>query len=194
MAWHSQSLTLLRTYFGSSHACVQSLETATTFGEGPYAAPAYVQSGIGVLQAATEDISKGWTWTFKERVHAVLFEDFLEMADSLLGDGYKDAAVMIAGGVLEEHLRKLCQKNGIAAEKPGGRKPEPKTLAAMNDQLRNHGTYNQAEWRSVQVWIDNRNDAAHRHYENYDQKQIKRTIEGIRGFHYPSPCLIVKTS
>ena len=187
MSWHSQSLVLLRTIFGTSHTYVESFETATKFDGIPWATPYYVEAGIGVLQAVSEDISNGWTWSFKERVHAEVFDDFLEMANSLLSDGYKDAAATIAGGVLEEHLRKLCQKNAISIEKQGGRTPNLKTLAVLNDELHKSGVCNQSEWRSVQVWIDHRNSAAHGHFTDYEQKQIQNMIEGIRDYFIRHP-------
>ena len=34
----------------------------------------------------------------------------LEMAEHLLAADYKDAAAVLGGGVLEEHLRQLCKK------------------------------------------------------------------------------------
>ncbi len=38
------------------------------------------------------------------------------MAEYLLKEGYKDPAAVITGSTLEEHLRKLCIKNGIDIE------------------------------------------------------------------------------
>jgi hypothetical protein len=46
-------------------------------------------------------------------VAAEVFTDFIEMAEHLLEQGYKDPAAVVAGSVLEEHLRQLCHKNAI---------------------------------------------------------------------------------
>ncbi|CAA9283592.1 MAG: hypothetical protein AVDCRST_MAG93-3365 [uncultured Chloroflexia bacterium] len=182
-AWRTQSLTLLNTVFGSTHAYTENFARTTTHPQTLEALPVFVEMGTGTLEAAAEDVSLGWTWSYRERVHAEVFTDFLDMADYLIDDGgFKDAAAVIAGGALEEHLRKLCEKTGIAIEKPSGRKSERKKASVMNDELRDQGSYNQAEWRSVQVWLDHRNDAAHRDYDKYDEKQIKQMIEGIRDF------------
>ena len=42
-----------------------------------------------------------------------IFGDHIEMAAHLLAEGYKDAAAVIAGGVLEAHLRLLAQNRDI---------------------------------------------------------------------------------
>ena len=56
-----------------------------------------------------------------ELIHADIFTGFLEMGYYLLEEGYKDPAAVLAGGTLEEHLRKLCQKNNIETRKhPSG--------------------------------------------------------------------------
>ena len=46
-------------------------------------------------------------------MHAELFADFLEMADYLLSEGYKDPAAVLGGSMLEEHLRQLRQSMDI---------------------------------------------------------------------------------
>ncbi|RPJ77653.1 MAG: hypothetical protein EHM20_05740, partial [Alphaproteobacteria bacterium] len=76
----------------------------------------YIPRLVGILQALKTDIEEGYLWSIKELIHADIFTDFLEMAKYLLEEGYKDPAAVLIGGVLEEHLRKLCLKNGIKIE------------------------------------------------------------------------------
>ena len=181
--WQTQGFALLSAVFGPDDSYPKRFEEATLREKFLIVQPRFVEMGIGILSAAAEDVSQGWTWTFKERLHADLFSDFLDMAVHLVADGgYKDAAAVLAGGVLEEHLRKLCQRNGIATETQGRRGPEPKKASVMNDELAKVPAYNKIDWRSVQGWLDLRNDAAHKHYENYTQQQVEQMIDGIRGF------------
>ena len=69
---------------------------------------------------------------FHELVHADIFTDFLEMADYLLEEGYKDPAAVLAGGTLEEHLRKLCHKKNIEIMKDDS---HYKTADSLNANL-----------------------------------------------------------
>lgn len=68
---------------------------------------------VGVLKALREDYVAGYLKSFEELVHADIFSDFLDMADYLLTEGFKDPAAVIIGGVIEEHLRKLCEHTAI---------------------------------------------------------------------------------
>ncbi len=66
-----------------------------------------------ILHALRDDYCAGYLQSVTELIHADLFSDFLEMADHLIEQKYKDPAAVITGSVLEEHLRKLCDKNGM---------------------------------------------------------------------------------
>ena len=77
---------------------------------------------VGVLQGLREDIAEGRLVSFAELIHADLFSDFLEGAEYLLSEGWKDASVVIIGSVLEEHLRKLADKVGVPVSDNGNQK------------------------------------------------------------------------
>lgn len=55
--------------------------------------------------------------TFKQIVQAEVFDSELEQAKSLLESGYKNAAAVIAGVVLETAIKELCLNNGIDIER-----------------------------------------------------------------------------
>jgi hypothetical protein len=65
----------------------------------------------GILKALRADYAAGYLQRVEQLVQADLFADFLEMAEHLLDQGYKDPSAVLAGGVLEEQLRKLCLQN-----------------------------------------------------------------------------------
>jgi hypothetical protein len=183
--WRAQSLTLLQALFPVDAPYVTLFLKRT---EPSHYVKDEIEGGKGILLAAQEDFNKGYLWTLKERVHAEVFADFLEMASSLVGDGYIDAAAVIAVGTLEEHMRQLCAKTGVATTVPKqGGSTEPKKASAMNRDLWQQGVYDKPEWRQVDAWLDIRNDPAHGHYKKYPQQQVELMIEGIRGFFLRNP-------
>lgn len=133
----------------------------------------------GVLRGLRADVAAGYLQSVEELVHAGLFDDFLDMASELQQKGYKDAAAVIAGSVLEEHLRKLSGRTGVAATKPDGK---PKKADTLNSELRAAGAYNQLEQKAVVAWLDLRNKAAHGEYDEYDHQQVARLIDDVRSF------------
>ena len=68
---------------------------------------------VGIASALLSDIRNGYLISFEELLHGDVFGDYLEMASHLLKSGYKDAAAVLAGGTLEVHIRKMCDKHNI---------------------------------------------------------------------------------
>ncbi|WP_145216350.1 hypothetical protein [Gimesia alba] len=133
----------------------------------------------GVSKSLLHDMKNGYLKSFEEVIHSDLFSDFLEMAEHLNENGFKDAAAVIAGSTLEAHLRMLCEKNKIEIELENGK---PKSGDALNVSLVKEGVYSKLEQKSVTAWFGQRNKAAHGHYEAYDNQQVALNIDSIRAF------------
>ncbi len=137
----------------------------------------------GALKALQYEIINGYLVTVETLINANLFNDFLEMAEHLLGEQYKDPAAVLIGGVLEEHLRKLCDKNGIEIEFTDFKgNIKPKKSEMMNADLYKSGVYNGLVQKQVTTWLDLRNKAAHGKYSEYDQAQVNLMVQGVRDF------------
>jgi hypothetical protein len=139
----------------------------------------------GMLEALRSDYESGYQQSVVELVHADIFADFLEMADHLLQRGYKDAAAVIAGSVLESHLRKLCDRHNISVAKPDG---SPKKTDTLNSELAGANIYSKLDLKSVTAWLDLRNKAAHGHYTEYTQEQVVLMLQAVQDFvaRYPA--------
>jgi hypothetical protein len=147
-----------------------------------------VDSVAGGLRSLRKAISGGYLISIQEHLHAEIFKDFLEMAEYLLDDGYKDASAVIIGGVLEEHLRKLCSKNGVALEFVNSKGvTKPKSVEAMNADLAGAGVYSKLDQKSVTAWYELRNKAAHGHYDKYDENQVRLIFQGVKDLIHRYP-------
>ncbi len=139
---------------------------------------------VGVLKALRADCSSGYLQSVTELIHADIFGDFLEMADHLLEQGYKDPAAVITGSVMEEHLRKLCDKHGISVVQPDGR---PKKADLLNAELAGVNVYSKLDQKNVTAWLDLRNKAAHGKYTDYTKEQVALLIQSVRDFITRNP-------
>ncbi len=77
-----------------------------------------MEYAVGILTAIRSELAGGWLTTTRGLISAEIFADFLEMAEYLLTERYKDAAAVIIGGVPEEHLRQLAARAQIPVEEP----------------------------------------------------------------------------
>lgn len=144
----------------------------------------HVREVMGVAKALRADITAGYLLSLEEMVHADLSSDYLEQASNLLESGYRDAAAVMIGAVLEQHLRALAAKAGIAVTKPDG---SYKKLDGLNSELAAAGVLSKAEQKDVTAWSALRNDAAHGNYDNYDGPRVHLFLAGVRLFYQRHP-------
>lgn len=176
-SFSSGSRSFLESTFGKDHAYFKEFESSVN-----NATPHSAKAGLGILVAVRDEMAGGWIDSAKGLVSAEIFADFLEMADHLLEEKYKDAAAVITGSVLEEHLRQLCQKNGIDVEFVNNGKVKPKKADLLNADLAKNAVYNKLDQKNVTAWLDLRNKAAHGKYNEYSIEQVALMLQGVSDF------------
>lgn len=132
----------------------------------------------GILDALRDDYADGYLGSVTELIHQDLFSDLLEMAQYFMDSGYKDAAAVMAGGVLETHIRKLCEKNelGTADER------QAVNTERLNIELARADVYSKLDQKNVTAWLGLRNEAAHAEYDKYSAEQVALMLQGVRDF------------
>ena len=133
---------------------------------------------VGMASALLSDIRNGYLASFEELLHGDVFGDYLDMASHLLKSGYKDAAAVLAGGTLEVHIRKMCNKLSISTSHGG----KPKKTESLNSDLAKQGAYIKLDQKNVTAWLGLRNHAAHGHYSEYTKDQVELFLQGVQDF------------
>jgi hypothetical protein len=133
----------------------------------------------GILGALKSDFEAGYIQTIEELVHGIVFDDFLEMASELLKKGYKDPAAVVAGSVLEEHIRKLAIRNNMTVLESTGKNKKFDTLTIELVKIQQ---ISEPQRKIIAGWYGQRSEAAHGNYSNVVENEVSRMIEGIRDF------------
>jgi hypothetical protein len=133
---------------------------------------------VGILSALRQAYEANYLDRVAELIHAEVFGDFIEMAEYLLSEGYKDPAAVLIGSVLEEHLRQLCARHGIDTETAG----RPKAANQLNSDLTAYSVYSKLDQKGITAWLDLRNKAAHGKYAEYTKEQVALLLSGVRDF------------
>lgn len=137
-----------------------------------------VQVVIGTVYALKDDLTKGYLKSLHNLVQSEVFSEYIDMAEHLAEQGYKDAAAVLAGSTLEAHLKELAKSNLIELEANN----KPKKANLLNDELAKASVYTSAYQKQVTAWLAIRNDAAHGNYDKFSLDQVKLLIQGIRQF------------
>ena len=174
--YKSASLSFLKQYYGDSHPYYESFKSYDS-SYGPT-----VECSLGILEAVLDEINEGWYKSIRGVISAELFSDFIEMANHLLNEGYKDAAAVMLGSTLEEHLRQLSRDNDIDIEIESRGKIVPKKADVVNAELAKNEIYGKLDQKNVIAWLGLRNDAAHGKYDNYSKEQVPLFSQALNDF------------
>ncbi len=175
--FRTATLSFLRNVFGTDHPFYSEFDSKVK-----EANPYDTEEGRGILHAVRQEIEGGWLVSVKGIISSEIFSDFLEMAKYLLDEGYKDAAAVMIGGALEEHLRQLCIRNSISTDVIKDGKPVPKKADLLNAELAKVQVYNKLDQKNVTAWLDLRNKAAHGKYSDYTKEQVNSMYNSVIDF------------
>lgn len=173
----TSALSFIEMAYGSKHSHYSEFNKAAKVS---YEADA--KRAHAILLAIKNEIEGGWVFSVKQLITAEIFSDFLEMAEHLLSQEYKDPAAVMIGSVLEENLRQLCLANQIEIELEKNDCMIPKKADRLNSDLAKAGIYTKLDQKSVTMWLDLRNKAAHGKYEEYSKEQVDLMFQGVMDF------------
>ena len=101
------------------------------------------------------------------------------MGEYLLQEGYKDAAAVIIGSVLEDHLRQLTKSKGLLTANESGKKL---TMDPLNTQLAKVEAYSKLAQKQITTWAHVRNKAVHGEYNEYTNDQVQLMLMFVQSF------------
>lgn len=173
---------LIERLYGSESHYFQLLKAATQVERFNYIHSnnhRHVSDLVGIFKAIKHDIKSGMLANFRSLIQAEIFADFLEMAEHLHREGYKDAAAVLLGAVFEDSLRKVADANGVNTLNSKGK---PLTIDPLNAALAKKGVYNALVQKQITSWANLRNDAAHGHFGKYDAAQVQQMLLFVQKF------------
>jgi hypothetical protein len=135
----------------------------------------YTMHCLGVVQAAQRDFEAGLLFDVRALIAAELLGDFIEQAETLLTASYHVPAASLAGAVLEDTLRKLCEKHDVPL-------PENTKIDRLNGELARAQVYDKLVQKRITAIADIRNNADHGHFDKFRKEDVEDMIKWIRSF------------
>jgi len=175
--FRAAGLSLIESLYGTSHSYYSEFAASLN-----HTTVNNIFGGLAVLKAIRHEIEQGWLTKITTLISADIFADFMEMAEHLLEANYKDAAAVIIGSTLEEHLRQLCDAHGIDKTILKVTDIVPKKAETLNIDLKAAFVYTGIEQKQVTAWLGLRNAAAHGKYSEYTQEQVALMYSGVLDF------------
>lgn len=127
---------------------------------------------VAIVEAAKSRF-KSSLYEIRQLVAADLFDSELAAAEELAKKGFLRPAGVVAGVVLENHLKEVCQQRGIAV-----RKQRP-TIGHLNDLLKNHSVVDVPEFRRIGYMADIRNLCGHKRKREPTREEVEGMIAEV---------------
>lgn len=112
--------------------------------------------------------------------------DYMAQAEALLGEGISGQydhvpAAVLSGAVLEDALRRLCQRHTppIEITKLNGDK---KMMDSLIQELQRAKIINKLEGDQLRAWAKIRNYAAHGEFDKFERPDVNGMLSGVRHF------------
>lgn len=128
-----------------------------------------------ILQAAYEDWKGGYLFDLRSLVTAEVFDDLLEQAEHLLENGFYIPAASLAGAVLEDSLRTLSEREGIAI-------PKKTNIDGLTQNLYTAKVYNVGVNKAIIRYADTRNNADHGWTDRFKIEDVEDMVRWVRRF------------
>ena len=109
----------------------------------------------------------------RQIAQADLFDSELDAAKELAKNKFYRAAGVVAGVVLERHLKDVCDSRGVTLRK---RSPQ---ISDLNNALKDATVVDIAEWRFIQRLGDLRNLCAHDKKTEPKPEQVDDLLDGV---------------
>lgn len=137
--------------------------------------PYYFVHCFGVLEAAQRDFENGVLFDVRALITAEVLGDFIEQSEVLLAAGYHVPAASLVGAVLEDTLRKLCEKNKVPI-------PTSTNINRLNSDLSRAGVYDKLVQKRITALADIRNNADHGHFDKFTKADVEDMVKWVRSF------------
>ena len=148
--------------------------------------PRSVRSIIGNLTGLKDNYEKGFLDDLQELIVADISADYMGQAEALLGEGKPGQydhvpAAVLCGAVLEDSLRRLCQRQSppICTDLPNGK---PKTMDPLITDLQKENVFKKTKAAQLRSWAQIRNSAAHGKFSDFDKNDVEAMLKGVTSF------------
>jgi len=173
LRWRTEALNLIKIVCGQNSVHYKQLKQLAE-DEDSRNNSYYFVNCFGILEAAGKDYADGFI-DVEGFIQAELFEDFLSMAEYLLNEGYYVPAASLAGAVLEDSLRKICDRKNLVYR-------DKTNINSLNTILTKVGVYTSLVQKEITAKADIRNNADHGHYDKFKKEDVEDMIKWVRRF------------
>ena len=137
---------------------------------------------VSVLRSASRSIEKGYIRNLEFQIANEVFDNVLQESKHFIYEKdppNKDIGAMLLRIVLEDNLKRICEKEGIETKTKKGYEETPNKL---NEKLKEKDFYNSTQESQIRAWLELGNKAHHGKFDEYKIDEVKNFYTGLESF------------
>jgi len=166
--WSARAKVALESILSPGHTYIKEFIETCDFHAGP-------RPAVEILSAVLADLEEGYLRKTANIISGEVFADFLEMAEHLSAQGYKDPAASLCGAVLEDGLRRIARNHNLKVN-------DKDDLNSLRDKCAQDGVITSIIRQQITAWTTLRNAADHGKFQDYVAEEVRLMIAGVRSF------------
>ena len=172
----TEAMEFLKIYAGPDNSFYNQIKSVSGYSD-----EGYKEALCAVLDSFIDFVRNGLlrSISLEREIQIETVSDYLEQAENLLNDKkvHPAAPAVIIGASLEEFLRNWLEELGTDLS------DKKNSLDAYSKELRSLDLITKQDLKDITSWTGIRNDAAHGHWDNVDDRnRIRLMLEGINLF------------
>lgn len=172
--FRTQAMNLIRRSCGESSDHYQELKRLAE-NHDTTTNPHYLTHCLGAVEAAHHDFEAGLLFDVRSLIAAELLGDFMDQAEVLLAAGYHVPAASLSGAILEDAMRKLCEKNNLICPAKSG-------INYLNSELARNNIYDTLIMKRITAIADIRNNADHGNFDKFTKEDVADMVKWVGRF------------
>ena len=169
------ALSFLSRVFGELSPYYQSFRTEVT-----HHTSSRTRRGLGMLAAAKRELQGDWMATAEGAISRAILLDMLRLATVQSEQNHPWAAAVIAGAILEKHLRSLCLARGIPLDNDIQGKAVAKKGLQLTGEAYKKKLYDRPDNKAIIAWLELCDSAAAATGESIDANQVKTMLRQMQ--------------
>ncbi|SDO73501.1 hypothetical protein [Desulforhopalus singaporensis] len=171
------SLSYLSRVFGANSTYYQSFKSEVT-----HATASRTRRGVGILSAARKELEGNWLETTRGAISKDILTSILKLARTHFDQGCLHAAVILAGGVINELLQQLCLAQNIRLYNEIQGKAVAKKPLQLCGEAYKKKIIDRQQNKQLISWIELCNSVAGNPGEPAAEGQVKQMLSGTQSF------------
>ena len=172
-AWLASTTNVIVAIAPTSSPLVQQATSLLAHGDLKIGVPSHViLQMLGVITTAREEYEHGMLGKIEYIVAAATIDDFLDHAADYHRGNKKIEASVLASAVLEDTVKKIAARNGLATA--------AMSLEPLIDELVKAGVFTPVKGKRVKCLAAVRNRSLHAEWDMFDIRDVGELISGTR--------------